>query len=290
MNKLTIIGLSIVTFVFMYSSICYPSDDTEISYILAIDGNLKKIHLHDNKVEREESILDVNQWSHISSPSLNSKNNELFFEAQNLRETTSAQIYAINLSDSTHQPKKIIEGRSPSINANGTLLAYYKHPNQLWILSLESNENRKISDDIFNGYPALWYTDSDLLYITKEDKLEKINSTTGVKKDTGIEGVAPSALSPKGGKVLCSSNARKIYLYSPDNNKLEVIKEFSFLSVGSFLVWTPDGESFLYTRQTLFKQLQLREAHDLFLYSLKGKEQKILEYVALFGGIFIREK
>jgi len=228
--------------------------------------------------------------SYVLYPCLNAQKDELFFEAQDSKETTPPWIYSINILETKHQPKKIVEGQAPSINTNGSMLAYYRHPNELWVFALETGERRKIANDIADNYPAVWYSENDLLYSTKENRLVTINSTIGVKKYTGIEGVAPSALSHKKGKVLCSSDARKIYLYSPDINKLEVIKESSF-SIGSSFVWSPGGDSFLYTRQTFFKQLQLNEGHDLFLYSLKnGKEKKILEDVALFGGVLIPEK
>jgi len=279
--------LSITGLILFLEKNCISNDKFEYSLVISNGVELKLANLIDNAIKNTQEILDRLEWTHALYPCFNAKNNELFFEAENLRSPTPVWIYAINLSGKAYEPRKIVEGQAPSINTNYSMLSYYKHPHELWVVSFENGEKRKIADDIGNNTPAVWFSEYELLYRNKENKLVKINGETGAKKDTGIEGIDPSAFSPKIGKVLCSADGRKIYLYSPENNNLELIKEFKFLSVGRSFVFTNNGDSFLYTRQTLFKQLQINEGHDLFICLLNGNETKVLENVALFGGVFL---
>lgn len=179
----------------------------------------------------------------------------------------------------------IIQGLSPSIPPDGSLLIYYQHPNQLWLLEIKSQIKKQIILNASNRKPIVWISDKDFLFTDKNEKLMRMNIVSERIKNTGHQYVIPDALSPDGERVLCGSyDGQKIFIYTIKTNSITTFKKTFFFSMGSSFVWTLDGKYFLYTRQTLANLIQLNESKSLFLCSLDGKEQKLIDWFALLGG------
>jgi len=68
MSKLPIIIIIFISIVFNSATICIPNDNAEVSYILSIGGDLKKIYFHNNEAKTSESIIDQKQWSYAAIP------------------------------------------------------------------------------------------------------------------------------------------------------------------------------------------------------------------------------
>ncbi|BBO67243.1 hypothetical protein DSCA_11730 [Desulfosarcina alkanivorans] len=81
---------------------------------------------------------------------------------------------------------------------------------------------------------------------------------------------------------------KKIYLYTIKTNNIKLLKKNNLFSMGSSFVWRNDGKSFLYTRQTFRNLIKLNEIPSLFLYSLDGKEKKLIDKYSFFGGVQIK--
>ena len=254
-------------------------------YIIADGSTLIMGSLENGHLSSIVKILDCNKWSYICWPSYNLKNGNIYFEAIGQDEVRTTYIYSINPSLKKLQPQKILKGRKPSLSPDGSLLAYYRHPNQLWILNIKDRENKLMATDIPNRRPAVWISQYRLLYNNLEDMLIILDTSTGKKKLTGYDGIVAGALSPDGKKVLCvDAGGRKVFLYFIETNELSLLKKSKYLSIGSSFVWSADGNSFLYTRQTWANQMKLLEGKDMFYYTIDGKERRVLSNIALFGG------
>ena len=117
----------------------------------------------------------------------------------------------------------------------------------------------------------------------------RLDTVSGNVESTGHDYVIPAALSPEGDQVLCGSyDGAKIFMYTIKTNKINVLKKTKLFSMGSNFVWSHDGKYFLYTRQTLSNLIKFNEIRSLFLYSLEGREIKLLYKFSLFGGISIK--
>jgi len=68
-----------------------------------------------------------------------------------------------------------------------------------------------------------------------------------------------------------------------------LIRKTRSLFIGSTFVWSLDGKSFLYERQTWANQIRLNESTDLFLCTLDGDEKIVIKRMALFGGFALQE-
>lgn len=276
----------IVSIVLFFSQVICADDHVRMKkYILATGGGLNLAVLKNGHDLLLTDILNKTKWSNAYWPSFDEKHGNIYFEALQEGEGRSAYIYSVNLLSKDLQPKKILRGRKPSLSPDGNMLAYYLHPNQLWIFNIKKQENRLIATDIPNSLPPVWISQFRLLYNDLNGKLIILDTKTAKKEATDFGGVIAGSLSPDGEKVLCVDvDGRKIFLYVIKTNEMSLIEKSKHLSIGSSFVWSGDGNSFLYTRQTWANQLKLSEARDMFQYSLDGKERRVFRNIALFGG------
>ena len=240
---------------------------------------------HDFKLSQKIYFENINSfaWSNY-----NRYTGDVYFEGRNPNANIlKSYIYNFNI-DNPAILKPVREGRYPALSTDGKNLVYYQHPNQLWLLNLKNEQTKIIADDMLNYRPPVWISPNRLLYYSKTRQLILLDILTGEKRATGHEKIDPGALSPDGKTVLCTDGNR-IFLYSIDTNKIEVIKESKHLSIGSDFIWLPDGKSFFYSRQTWVKQLQFLEGHELFLFSLSDKTEKNLTEarIPFWGSVFI---
>jgi WD40 repeat protein len=144
----------------------------------------------------------------------------------------------------------------------------------------------KLVDNISDYQPTVWISDRSLLYTDMNNHLMKYDVISNKTEDTSYDYGIPAALSPDGSQVLCGSyDGKKIYIYTIKTNEIKLLKKTNLCSMGSSFVWRNDGKSFLYTRQTLGNIIKLNEISSLFLYSLDGKEKKLIDKFSLFGGV-----
>lgn len=260
-------------------------------FVASFSGALQKCILQRDKIRIDRDILNNAKWSHVYWPSYDEAKESIYFVAKDrLDQDASANIYSISLLALNQEPKKLIDNaRYPSLSPSNNLLAFYRHPNQLWIQNLENMNAQKAVSDIVNYQPCVWVSNTHLLYIDLDNELISLDVPKGERQKTGYSAIVPGALSPDGKRVLCgSSDGMKIYFYFPLSNKIELIKESKFRSMGTSFIWLPDGSGFLFTMQTWSNILRLNESRDLFLYMLSEKEETLLlGKIALFGGAFI---
>ena len=117
-------------------------------FVISPGGELIKYSLENGKLKRLNSLLADKKWSDAYWPTYDREKKLIYFEAENKDFGQSRQIFYINIVKKNQRPIKVIEGRRPSISLNGCLLAYYQHPNELWILEIKS-QKKKSSFAIF---------------------------------------------------------------------------------------------------------------------------------------------
>lgn len=278
--------LGFILFVFLTQPIFSSDHMKKESVIISPGGQLIKYSLINGTLKKRSDLLPDKQWSNAYWPTYDREKGLIYFEAENKEFGWSRSIFYIDINDEKQHPIKIIEGRRPSVSPDGRSLAYYQHPNQLWILELESQKNKKIVSDILDCQPVVWISNQQLLYADATNHLIRLNIVSENAENTGHNNILPGALSPDGYSVLCGSyDGSKISIYTVKTNELTVLKKSIFFSMGSSFVWSHDGKSFLYTRQTLSNLIKLDEIRSLFLYSLAGKEIKLIDKFSLFGGV-----
>lgn len=254
-------------------------------FVISPGNEMIFYRLKDDEIRGLSNFLPDKKWINVYWPCYSKENNKLYFEAENKTFGPSRQIFCIELNGKTKKPRKVVEGRRPSISPNGKLLSYYRHPNELWMLEIDRQKEIRFVSDISDYQPAVWISESSLLYTDKNNRLMKLDVFSNKIENTNYDNIIPAALSPDGNWVLCGSyDGKKIFLYTIKDNKIEIIKKTMYFSMGSSFVWRNDGKSFLYTRQTFANLLKLNEIRSLFLYSLSGKEQKLIDKFSLFGG------
>lgn len=260
-------------------------------YVLSNGSILLKCLMDDNNFSKTTLEIDNDSWENICWPNYNASTEELYFSAISIKESFKNYVYKINLSDQPFSPIPVVEGDFPSLSPEGDLLLFYIHPYQLWVLNLKNNSTKILVSDMGNYSSAVWCANDKVLYATTSNKLFEYNIVTGEKRDTGYDNVIPSSLSPDGNLMLCGSfDGNKIYLYSVKTKTMKVLKKSRALTIGSSFIWSSDGKSFLYTRQTWSNTIRISEAQDLFHYYLDGKEIHLLKNIALFGGVNITEQ
>lgn len=285
--------LSILFFIGLIVKMPVFANDTIIhkQFIASFSGVLQRCTFQDNKISNAGNILNSERWTHVYWPSFDKKNGIIYFFAKNsLEKGASAGIYRLSLLALNQEPIKIINNaRHPSLAPDNNTMAFYRHPNQLWLHNLTETNEKKIVSDIANYQPCVWVSNTHLLYIDLSKDLVLFDTTKGEKQKTGYKSVVPGTLSPDGKKVLCgSSDGKKIYIYSQPSNELKLIKENKVQSVGTSFIWLPDGTGFLFTMQTWSNILKLNESRDLFLCVISENDEYFLfPKIALFGGVFI---
>jgi Tol biopolymer transport system component len=264
----------------------FSNDKMQNTLFIISNGNeLVELLIQNGALSTTNNLFVDKKWDSMIWPSYDKKNGLLYFEAKNDDFGWASQIFSKKLCDKKEHPIKVIKGLSPSISPNGSLLVYYQHPNQLWLLEIKSQAKKQIVSNVSNGKPIVWISDKDFLFTDKNEKLIRMDVVSGRVKNTGHQYVIPDALSPDGERVLCGSyDGQKIFIYTIKTNSITTFKKTFFFSMGSSFVWTLDGKQFLYTRQTLLNLIQLNESRSLFLCSLDGKEKKLIDWFALFGG------
>lgn len=273
-------------FIFLLIQSAYSGDKMEkASFIISTGNELREILFQNGELKANKSILISKKFDSAVWPAYDKKNGLIYFEAQNEEFGWAHQIFSMNFFDKDQNYKKVTEGRRPAISQNGSLLAYYRHPNQLWLLEIESNTEKKIVLDISDNTPIVWISNLDFLYTDIDQNMIKMNVLSGKGVMTGHRYIIPGALSPDKKQILCGSyDGKKIFLYTISTNEIDVLKKSIFFSMGSSFVWSYDGESFLYTRQILLNQIKLIESQSLFLCMMSGKEIKLIDRFSLFGG------
>ena len=288
-NFLLIWNLRVLTFIIFFLSIqpALSSEKMDPELFVMSPGNEMIFYrLQDGKIRGLNSLLPDDNWSNAYWPCYDKANKIIYFEAENKVFGPSRQIFCIELDDKTKNPKKVVEGRRPSISPNGNLLSFYRHPNELWILEINKQKKFRIVSDISDYQPAVWISERSLLYTDKNNHLMKLDVISKKTERTNFDYIIPASLSPDGNRVLCGSyDGKKIYIYTIKTNEIKLLKKTNLFSMGSSFVWRNDGKSFFYTRQTLGDIIKLNEISSLFLYSLDGKEKKLIDKFSLFGGV-----
>ncbi len=274
-----------LTIFYTVHSISFTDDMKNTIFIISTGNELIKCSLENDTIKSNTNLLHDKNRDGGVWPTYDRKNRLLYFEAPNEKFGRSKQIFSIELNKKSKIPIKVLEGRSPSISPNGSLLAYYQHPNQLWLFEIKSQKKKKVISNLLDYDPVVWISDQHLLFTDTEKRMMKLDVVTGEIQSTGHKHVIPGALSPDMDRVLCGSyDGNKIFLYFIKTNDLVVFKKTSFFSMGTSFVWSLDGNSFLYTKQTLSNVIKLLEIRSLFLSTLDGKETKLINRFALFGG------
>lgn len=264
--------------------------ESEKQLIASFSGFLKRCIFQNDKIVSAENIIDTNRWSYVYWPSYDRARGLIYFEAlDDIDQGASTNVYSINLLGPKQQPTKVIDNaRLPSLSPDNNYLAFYRHPNQLWIKSLKSKKVKMVLADFDNYRPCVWGSDNQLLYNNLNDELVLYNLLSNEKRKSGYVNVVPGALSPDRGKILCgSSDGKKIYLYILSSKELRLIKKNEYRSIGTDYIWLPDESGFVFAKQTWQNLLMINESRDLFLYKFSGKETRLWKKIALFGGAFI---
>ncbi len=254
-------------------------------YYLIPNANILEVHSLEGSEFKLIKKVPFEKIRNFAWPNYNKLNHDIYIEAESAESIhKTSYIYKYNANNNPNISISL-EGRYPSLSPDGQWLAYYLHPNKLWIINLESRQTIKIADDINNYQPPVWVSNNRILYNSTTNQLVSLDIIKGEKLITGYKGVIPGALSPDGKRVLCTGS-NKIYIYTVDTNSLETIKESNSLSIDNKVIWRPDGKSFLYLRQTWANQLRFSEGDGLFLFSLEGRaETLLLKQFHFFGGL-----
>lgn len=286
LNKFFFIGgLMVLLFFSPPASVNGNNTMKNQSLILSTGNELIEGLLQDGQFKVIRQPFLAEKWQRAVWPNFNRKTGQVYFEATNTDFGSTPHVFAFSFPAERIVPEIIIEGRYPSVSPTGSLLAYYRHPNQLWVMDLRSKKSTKLILNYAGRNPATWLSDEEILYNDTANHLYKINTSSGAKVDTGFQKVIPGALSPDGEMVLCGSyDGKIIYLYSTKTDKLKILKKLFFLSMGSCFIWFPDSSHFFFTRQTFSNQIKLKESRSLFYSSMEMEEQKLVDIFSLFGG------
>jgi hypothetical protein len=266
---------------------CYAFENGGM--ILSNGSSLISYTIKSNKISETSNVINGIEWSYVTWPSYDERNKIIYFEAQNKDYGFNRIIFALNESLNSGKAKRIIEGQRPAISFDGSLLSFYRHPNQLWILNTKTIESRLLVSNFSKSQPAVWISDQHLLYSDIDYKLVKLDVFAGVTESTGHQFLIPGALSPDRKRVLCGSyDGKSISSYYISSNEVKKIKESNIYSMGSSFMWFQDSEQFLYTKQTFFSLIKLNESRSLFCFLSNGKDIKMIDKFALFGGIYLK--
>ncbi len=267
----------------MYASLCNAFEGNKI--ILSNGSALLNGSIVNNRMSGLTTLLDSKKWAYVTWPSYNKRKNLIFVEGQNTDFGLDRFIFSLSVNPFGEKVTKIIKGGNPAVSMDGSFLSYYKHPNQLRLLHLQSSKDYLLVSNCANYQPAVWINNHILLYSDTENKMMKINRSTRLTENTGHDYVIPGTLSPKGDQVLCGSYyGTTIYMYIIETNRIFVIRESNIFSIGTSFVWANNSRNFLYTKQSFSNLIRLNEMRSLFLYSPKGKDTKLINMFALFGG------
>ena len=156
-------------------------------------------------------------------------------------------------------------------------------PYELRLFDMSSKKYKSLSDDATPPFsPPLWLSDNQLLYVSYSKELIQIDIETKEKNNWGILNIYPWALSAHGNQILATDHEySKIYLLDSVTKSIKQVKEFDKRQLYGPMVWSPDGESFIYnrtdTRDHLLPQYLWGETPwRLYWHNLEtGKEKRI---------------
>lgn len=287
MSILIVFGLIVAMIGCIYPA--YLSANAQVEgeyYALAFSTGIYKYRYQKGSIYRV-SDLDINlDLYDVYWPTYESDAGILIFEAKSKSENGKTSIYSMAIHNENTKVLKIIDGRYPSLSSDGRILAYYKHPNELWTMNLRHNTSKKVASDMLKRQPVVWLPNNKILYASLSKEAIIVDSKNDQIKPTGIYDIIPSSISPSGAHVLCGSHdGKQIFLYSVDTKDLNLLKKTKFLTMGTSFVWLPNDEGFLFTRQTWSNVLRLNEATDLFLHKFKNDETDVMDNVVMYGGV-----
>ncbi|MBI3313279.1 MAG: hypothetical protein HYZ83_03510 [Candidatus Omnitrophica bacterium] len=168
-------------------------------------------------------------------------------------------------------------------------------PSQLLIKNILNGDEKIIAKDASPfGLPAIWLADDELIYKNISDGTVLININTQKKQIWNLKkGISPNALSPDGKHLLCDdylAGGKNVYLLDLKDQSLKPVMHSWFFLIQSADFLSPDGKSFIYTRQSWEDLIPLHEVGNIYWRDLStGKEQKLSDNVALFGGFWLAE-
>jgi hypothetical protein len=168
-------------------------------------------------------------------------------------------------------------------------------PRFLVIRNVSSGQEEVITDDVASyPAPAIWLSGEELIYENISDEIVQMNIHTRRKQTWTLKkGISPGALSADGLSLLCDDyliGGRNIFLLDLKDHSLKRVMRSWFFLIQSADFWSPDGKSFIYTRHDWTNWSPFHEVGHLFWRDLAtGKEIKVADKVALFGGFWLPE-
>ena len=171
---------------------------------------------------------------------------------------------------------------------------------QLVVRELSSGEEEILVSDVCFGCnytsPPIWLTNEEILYYNSDRKIAQINIRTGqiqIWERSQPLSLLPVALSSDRAKLLAGilgyPPPSKIYLIDVQSKREELLKVSSWLIRDSF-IWSPDGESLIYTRFSWGNLLPFSEVGNLYWWDIETKKEvKVADLVELFGGFWLDE-
>lgn len=263
----------------------------EGSFVLSLSGVLAQYSPMDYTGEKL-SLLPRERWGSLNWPCYNDNADIMYLEANREPFGGSSHIISTTLLTSTHQPIILTMGKMPSLCPNGEFVAFYRHPNQLWIFEVKTKDSKLLISDIIDIQPAVWISNRHLLYTNTKRNMLILDIISGNITNTGHQDIIPSVLSPSGTHILCGNyNGDKIFLYTPKDNTLKLLKNSKILSLGTSFVWFPSEQAFLYSRQSFWNNLiKFKEGQNLYIHPFDKKEKKLADQCYLTGGFFYSGK
>ena len=169
-------------------------------------------------------------------------------------------------------------------------------PKRLVVRNLKSGEERVVAEGL-NPYftqAPIWVSNKALLYWDISEHMIRVNIFSKEKEDMNFKGLEPCAVSPDGKKVIAidrrSDFDSTIYVLDLERKKPELVKRFSHFSLQGAFIWSPNGTSFVYTRQSWSNLLPFQEVGNLYWYDLATKREiKLADTVSLVGGFWLAE-
>ncbi|MBI3313277.1 MAG: hypothetical protein HYZ83_03500 [Candidatus Omnitrophica bacterium] len=168
-------------------------------------------------------------------------------------------------------------------------------PEELVIKNVMSHEERVVAIDATSYQEApQWLTNKDILYKNISEKIIKVNVDTGKTEEWNFKRkISIGPLSPDRKFILCYawlSGGENIFILDLKDNSLRPIKRSWLFLTKSADFWSPDGKSFIYTRQDWQNLNPFYEVGNLYWRDLAtGKEQKLADTVSLSGGFWLAE-
>lgn len=166
-------------------------------------------------------------------------------------------------------------------------------PLQLVIRNLKNKDVRVVVDNVDPalGLP-LWISNEELLYLHISGHIMSIDIISNIKKDIDFKGFQPCAVSADRTKILMierkSNLETSIYVLDMVRGKVDFIKKIYYFSLEGAFIWSPDGKSFIYTRQSWSNSLPFNETGNLYWYDLETKKEvKLANRISLYGGFWL---